>query len=290
MNRACILIVDSQKDVLTDVPSLLQQHRYSCHTVHDEDAASAYFADNNPDLILMDSLMPRLVQAARCQEENVKDNATFIPVLMVDTAHNNQELRRGLQEGVNDFIPTPIVEEDLLTHIQFFLSLKDACTVTEMAWLQLFCRLEALWNTGVPLGEMLDEAMMWVTKTIGAERGSIIFFNENLDEIEQNIIVQRDISSWLLDLVSEVSSSGLAAWVAHHKKGTVVEDTERDPRWLHFPDDPLPVGSSIAVPLVYQDRAIAVLSLVHPEVGFFNTEQIPPLEAVARQVICLIKQ
>jgi PAS domain S-box-containing protein len=66
----------------------------------------------------------------------------------------------------------------------------------------------------------------------------------------------------------------------------LVTDTSKDDRWLHRPDDEAEQSgpkSAICIPLVSRDQITGILTIVHPEPGFFNKDHLALLQSIADQ-------
>jgi GAF domain-containing protein len=79
---------------------------------------------------------------------------------------------------------------------------------------------------------------------------------------------------------------GLAGWVFRNGKPALVEDTQRDPRWLPLEwDDPQgSPRSAISVPLLAGDQVMGVLTLVKPDTRRFTQADLAQLSAIAANI------
>jgi PAS domain S-box-containing protein len=77
---------------------------------------------------------------------------------------------------------------------------------------------------------------------------------------------------------------GLGGWVARHQQATLVADTLGDPRWLHLPALRIPVRSALSVPIAAGPALVGVLTLVHPEPGRFDEEDLHLMVGAAAQI------
>ena len=86
------------------------------------------------------------------------------------------------------------------------------------------------------------------------------------------------------------AKESLAGWVVEHEEGTIVFDAQRDGRWLAYPGGEQPVRSAICLPLKERGRVIGVLTLVHPEPGYFNEEHRELLNSIVSQVSSTVER
>ena len=74
---------------------------------------------------------------------------------------------------------------------------------------------------------------------------------------------------------------GLVGWVAQQRQTISLADCESDPRYLSRPDLRTPFRSFLGVPLVFEGNCIGVLSMVHPDKGYFDEEDEQVLQLLA---------
>jgi PAS domain S-box-containing protein len=79
-------------------------------------------------------------------------------------------------------------------------------------------------------------------------------------------------------------NDGLARWVVQHKQGTIIENTQADPRWIELPDLPSGAGSVLSVPFLHEDKVTGVFTLLHPEAGHFTPHHLQLMTIIANQV------
>lgn len=79
----------------------------------------------NPDIILMDIMMPQMdgIEATRRLKANI--DTSRIPVVIVTAVQETDVRIKALQAGGNDFILKPIHPEELLVRVQNLLKIKD---------------------------------------------------------------------------------------------------------------------------------------------------------------------
>lgn len=68
-----------------------------------------------PDLILLDYLMPDLTGDRVCQEIRARDELKHIPIMIVSTSSNDEDIKRCFEAGCNDYVTKPINPQEVLT-------------------------------------------------------------------------------------------------------------------------------------------------------------------------------
>jgi len=105
---ASILIVeDSPTDALV-LRRALEQHGHSVTVATDGEAGIHRAIDDQPDLILMDIVMPRLNGFEATRELRKYKHTSDIPVIMVSTKKQQTDRIWGLRQGAVDYICKPV--------------------------------------------------------------------------------------------------------------------------------------------------------------------------------------
>jgi CheY-like chemotaxis protein len=78
-----------------------------------------------PDLILLDVMMPKLSGFEVCQKLKTDKAASKIMVLMVTALNEAGDIERAVQAGTDDFLSKPVNKPELLKRVANMLKLKD---------------------------------------------------------------------------------------------------------------------------------------------------------------------
>ncbi|MCB1864295.1 MAG: response regulator [Chromatiales bacterium] len=118
---ATILIVDDSPTEMHVIRSLLESNGFTTVSAMDGEEALRVARAEQPDLILMDVVMPGMngFQATR---ELARDPATSkIPVIMVTTKDQDTDRAWGMRQGAKDYVVKPFSKADLLGKIGRFI-------------------------------------------------------------------------------------------------------------------------------------------------------------------------
>jgi signal transduction histidine kinase len=149
--------------------------------------------------------------------------------------------------------------------------------------LRLLNRITDELNSDLDPDNMLQRVLNLTVRHLEAAEGSILLFDEQR-RVTNHILMRQDLSeAGKSQVVGRVLSEGFAGWVVAQHQGDIIHDTRTDPRWITFPDQPYDHRSAIACPLRRRERAVGVLTLVHPEPHFFRREHLSLLMAIAGQ-------
>jgi len=112
--RPKILVVDDSKTIRRTAEALLEQAGYRVVTARDGFEALALTADERPDLILVDVMMPRLDGYQTCAL--IKHNPRFrhIPVIMLTSKDGLFDRARGRVAGSDEYLTKPFTREELI--------------------------------------------------------------------------------------------------------------------------------------------------------------------------------
>ena len=88
-------------------------------------------ASFNPDLVLLDVMMPKLSGFEVCRK--IKDNPETkrIMILMVTALNELGDIERAVEAGTDDFLSKPVQKVELLKRVQNMLYLKDVTDEVE---------------------------------------------------------------------------------------------------------------------------------------------------------------
>jgi DNA-binding response OmpR family regulator len=118
MDKKKILVVDDSRTALFMVTTILRKERYELVTACDGEQALEMAASERPDLILMDVIMPRKTGFEACRELKRREDTKAIPVILVTTRGEGENVEAGFQSGCNDYVTKPINAQELLTKVR----------------------------------------------------------------------------------------------------------------------------------------------------------------------------
>jgi DNA-binding response OmpR family regulator len=126
-----ILVVDDVPENVRLLEAVLVPRGYEVVTATEGRAALDLVETEEPDLILLDVMMPGLDGYAVCRSLRANNDTAMLPVIMV-TSSIGQERTKAIEAGADDFIPKPFNHDELLTRIRSLLRIKR-CHDTSMA-------------------------------------------------------------------------------------------------------------------------------------------------------------
>jgi DNA-binding response OmpR family regulator len=119
MPKTKILVVDDEADLLAELAPLLERTGYSVTTASDGQQALTLVEQVNPDLIVLDVLMPRM--DGREVLRQLRQAGNWTPVILLTRVGSPTERALSLQEGADDYLNKPFEPLELIARIQAVL-------------------------------------------------------------------------------------------------------------------------------------------------------------------------
>ena len=121
MSEATILIVDDEAAIRDMVSITLDLAGFSSISASDAREAHICVIDNNPDLVLLDWMLPGgsgIELARRLRRDEITSS---LPIIMLTAKATEDNKVQGLSEGVDDYIVKPFSPRELVARIRTVL-------------------------------------------------------------------------------------------------------------------------------------------------------------------------
>ncbi len=163
-----ILIVDDEPHIRRILRYLLEQQGYTVEEAgNGQEAIDLLEQGINPDLMLLDLMMPRMDGFQVCERVRQNPATAQLPVIMVTAKGEVSDRIRGLQGGANDYLTKPYDNKELLARVhnllQWSRSQRDANPLT-----------------GLPGNQAIESALQQCI----AERRSFAFMYVDIDHFK----------------------------------------------------------------------------------------------------------
>lgn len=118
-----ILVVDDTPQNVRLLEAILVPRGYTVVTASSGQQALDRVAEQLPDIVLLDIMMPGMDGHEVCRRLRADPTTALLPVVMV-TASGDQNKVKALESGADDFIPKPVNQTELLARVRSLLRIK----------------------------------------------------------------------------------------------------------------------------------------------------------------------
>jgi phosphoserine phosphatase RsbU/P len=120
-----ILIVDDDPSGLDILQARLAAQHYDFVSATDGEMALAMVADRQPDLILLDVMMPKIDGIEVCRRVKSTPDLPFIPIIMVTAKTDSRDIVAGLDAGADEYLTKPYSHSALIARVKSMLRIKS---------------------------------------------------------------------------------------------------------------------------------------------------------------------
>lgn len=121
-----ILIVDDVMSNVLLLKVLLTNEKFAIATASNGRQALEQVEKENPDLVLLDVMMPDMSGFEVAQHLKSNPNTADIPIIFLTALNSTADIVKGFQVGANDFIFKPFNKEELIIRVTHQISLVAA--------------------------------------------------------------------------------------------------------------------------------------------------------------------
>jgi len=133
-----ILVVDDERHIVRLVEVNLTKAGYDVTSAYDGIEALEKVAEDKPDMIILDVMMPRMDGFDTLKKLQADPETEGIPVIMLTAKAQDADIFRGWSSGVSSYLTKPFNPRELLTFVErIFQSLEDPSSGTiegETVW------------------------------------------------------------------------------------------------------------------------------------------------------------
>ncbi len=247
--EATILIVDDEPSNVDMLCQELEEEGYNLLTAYNGEEALIKVQEHQPDLILLDVMMPNVDGFSVCRILKGSGKTILIPVILVTALRSQEDRVRGIEAGADDFISKPFDRDELLAKIRSLLrqkkhrdeqekglkkQLQSTIEDLEQARLELARaqeRIEMLERAKDQLSKFVPESVCKMAETDPETHGfqkvetdaTVLFLDiggyssmcESLDDVRVNFLVEKYFSEFLDEIrkgkgeINETAGDGL---------------------------------------------------------------------------------
>ncbi|HEB99826.1 MAG TPA: phosphate regulon transcriptional regulatory protein PhoB [Thiotrichales bacterium] len=121
MSEPTILIVEDEAPIREMLAFALERAGFRWLEAEDARAAQIAVADQRPDLILLDWMLPDLSGIDLARRLKKDEHSADIPIIMLTARGEEEDKVRGLEAGADDYVTKPFSPRELVARIRAVL-------------------------------------------------------------------------------------------------------------------------------------------------------------------------
>lgn len=124
MQDSVILLVDDNTDNLDLLITRLGNLDYNVLCAKSGEEALEIAQSKNPDLIMMDVIMPGIDGFETCRQLKLNESTHDIPVVFMTALSNQESKLKGFQAGSVDYVTKPLEHEEVIARVKAHLTIR----------------------------------------------------------------------------------------------------------------------------------------------------------------------
>ncbi len=121
MSKKTILVVDDEQDILDLIEYNLKKEGFGVIKAEDGEEGISLAYEHNPDLVLLDIMMPKMDGMEVCDNLRNNDQLKNLPIIFLTARGDENTEVKGLNRGADDYIIKPISTKKLISRIKAVL-------------------------------------------------------------------------------------------------------------------------------------------------------------------------
>ena len=109
-----VLVVDDEEKLIEVVEAYLKKEGYIVFCAKDGEKALEQFHQRNPDMILLDLMLPKISGEEVCQ---MIRRESRVPIIMLTAKIEEEEKIYGLNIGADDYLTKPFSPRELMARV-----------------------------------------------------------------------------------------------------------------------------------------------------------------------------
>ena len=118
-----ILIVDDEPNIVISLEFLMRREGFEVTVARDGEEALGAIAQENPDLVLLDVMMPKFNGFEVCEKVRTNPEYAGMRIIMLTAKGREAEVSKGLSLGADGYITKPFSTRDLVEQVKNLLGL-----------------------------------------------------------------------------------------------------------------------------------------------------------------------
>lgn len=127
--RKTVLIVEDEKSIVDILRFNLEKEGYRCCAAYDGETGLHAALTENPDLILLDVMLPKMIGFDVCRA--LRERGDNVPVIILTAREEEEDKVLGLEIGADDYITKPFSMRELMARVKANIRRTAMQTVAE---------------------------------------------------------------------------------------------------------------------------------------------------------------
>ena len=121
MSKSTIVVVEDEEDIYEVVRYNLEKEGFHVHGAISGEIAQQKIKVHQPDLVLLDLMLPGISGLDLCRKLKQQDDTRQIPIIMVTAKTEDADIVAGLELGAEDYITKPFSPRVLIARVRSVL-------------------------------------------------------------------------------------------------------------------------------------------------------------------------
>jgi DNA-binding response OmpR family regulator len=117
-----ILIVDDEPNIVISLEFLMKKEGFAVAVANDGDEALAMVASFNPDMLLLDVMMPKKSGFEVCEALRADSQRAGLKIVMLTAKGRDTEMAKGLAIGADAYVTKPFSTKELVDKVKEMLA------------------------------------------------------------------------------------------------------------------------------------------------------------------------
>lgn len=126
MDNLKIMVVDDSNTIRKSAELFLTKAGYSVVCVEDGLELLTKIEDENPDLVFIDVMMPKIDGLQACQIIRRNPKFNNIPIIFLSSRDSQFDKARGLMVGGNDYLTKPFAKDGIIGMVKQYTESADS--------------------------------------------------------------------------------------------------------------------------------------------------------------------
>lgn len=308
-----VLIVDDNPTTLSVLSRYLKGRGFRILVARSGESALRKVRYIQPDLILLDVLMPSIDGFETCKKLKANSATADIPIIFMTSSADPEDKVQGFKLGGVDYLIKPLNHDEVVARVTIHLNLRELTRNLQRQnqYLQEYSeeieRVNDLLSQQAIQSETssrvaqqtasvleLDELLTKVVNLIQTQFEYYFVAVWMFDETEQQLVMKAYSAAEQLELPSGTyqtpadASEGIVSWVFQHGTLHLAADVGDDPKYIGKRELEK-TCSELALPLQFADRIIGVLDMQSEQLNGFAFQDIVTFKALSDQIATAIR-